>query len=893
MPPLLNVRSVAGQVLLVQVLIVLMLVGGAFAALLVQARNDADSAARARSVAVAEAFANAPGTRAALNAADPTAVLQPRAEAVWKGSDVDSVVVLSSNGTRITHPDPGLIGRRVSPDQRSVVDRALNGETVTGNFQRSTIGPTVASVVPIRDAGGTVVGAVGVGIRIGNINETVDRQLPILLGTTGAGLVVATSAAVLVSRRLRRQTHGLGPVEMTRMYEHHSAVLHSVREGVLIIDTDGTLLLVNDEARRLLNLGPDAQLSHIDGLGLDREVVDLLTSGRTVTDEIHAVGSRLLAVNQRSTHTHGGPRGTVVTLRDSTELQRLAGKVEVAQERLQLLYDAGLRIGSTLDVVRTAQELADAAIPRFADLVTVELLDPVLRGEDPTRFEGAEVVMRRAALSGAGDNPPFYPVGELIRFVPTTPQAQGLESGSTAFEADLTTAYEWQQQDPIRARSLLGYGIHSLMSVPLQARGVILGMVDFWRAQSPGAFGEDDVSLAEELVSRAAISIDNARRYTREHATAETLQRSLLPRSLPDQSAVDVAYRYLPARAGVGGDWFDVLPLPGARVALVVGDVVGHGLHATATMGRLRTAVQNFSALDLPPDEILGHLDDLVLGIEQENVGEDRTVVTGATCLYAIYDPSSGRCTAARAGHPPPLVVGPGTSAEILEIPAGPPLGVGGLPFEAAEVMLSEGSRLVMYTDGLIEDRARDIDEGLDRLRAAVDRAPQAPEDVCRIVLDAMLPRHPGDDVALLVARTHVLDPGQMADWEVPADPAAVARIRSEVAERLLSWGLEEAAFITELILSELITNAIRYGSEPIRVRLLRDRSLICEVSDGSSTSPHLRRAALTDEGGRGLFRVAQFAERWGTRYTVGGKVIWTEQPLGQEQPVGDLVLQL
>nr|WP_308290407.1 SpoIIE family protein phosphatase [Streptomyces meridianus] len=888
-----DVRSVAGQVLLVQVVIVLLLVGGAFAALLIQARGDADSEARARSVAVAEAFANAPGTRAALNAPDPTAVLQPRAEAVWKGSDVDSVVVISPDGTRLTHPDPDLIGKQVRSDQQAAVERALRGETVTGNFQRSTLGPSVATIVPVRDANGTVAGAVSVGIRIGDINQTVDRQLPILIGTTGAGLVLATGAAVLVGRRLRRQTHGLGPVEMTRMYEHHSAVLHSVREGVLIIDSDGTLLLVNDEARRLLGLGADAEHSHIDEIGLDREVVDLLTSGRTVTDEIHPVGRRLLAVNQRSTHMHGGPRGTVVTLRDSTELQTLTGKVEAAQERLQLLYDAGLRIGSTLDVVRTAQELADAAIPRFADLVTVELLDPVLRGEDPVPFEGAEVVMRRAALSGAGDNPPFYPVGELIRFVPITPQAQGLESGHTAFEADLTTAYEWQRQDPVRAASLLGYGIHSLMSVPLQARGVVLGMVDFWRAESPGAFGEGDISLAEELASRAAVSIDNARRYTREHTTAETLQRSLLPRSLPDQSAVDVSYRYLPARAGVGGDWFDVLPLPGARVALVVGDVVGHGLHATATMGRLRTAVQNFSALDLPPDEILGHLDDLVLGIDQESPGEERAAIAGATCLYAIYDPSAGRCTAARAGHPPPLVAGPDGSAEPLEVPAGPPLGVGGLPFETVEVTLAEGSRLVMYTDGLIEDRGRDIDEGIGLLRAAVDRSPPAPEDVCRIVLDAMLPRHPVDDVALLVARTHVLDPGQIAEWEVPADPAAVARVRSDVAERLLSWGLEEEAFITELILSELITNAIRYGSEPIRVRLLHDRSLICEVSDGSSTSPHLRRAALTDEGGRGLFLVAQFAERWGTRYTVGGKVIWSEQPLTQGEPVDNLVLQL
>jgi anti-sigma regulatory factor (Ser/Thr protein kinase) len=189
---------------------------------------------------------------------------------------------------------------------------------------------------------------------------------------------------------------------------------------------------------------------------------------------------------------------------------------------------------------------------------------------------------------------------------------------------------------------------------------------------------------------------------------------------------------------------------------------------------------------------------------------------------------------------------------------------------------------LALFTDGLVEHRDRDIDVGLEMLRGALAGHPgRSPDQTCQAVLETLLPERPSDDVALLIARTGLLGPDRIADWEVPRDPAAVSRTRADATRQLEAWGLEEAAFTTELVVSELVTNAIRYGTGPVRLRLLHDRnSLICEVADGSSTSPHLRRAAATDEGGRGLFLVAQFAGRWGTRYTSRGKVIWTEQPL-------------
>ncbi|WP_128431088.1 SpoIIE family protein phosphatase [Streptomyces cyaneus] len=556
----------------------------------------------------------------------------------------------------------------------------------------------------------------------------------------------------------------------------------------------------------------------------------------------------------------------------------------LARRRLELLHDASVRIGTTLDVTRTAEELAEVTVPRFADFVAVDLPDSVLRGEEPEAL-GGRTALRRVAIRAVRKEPHnLYDVGDLVEYVPSTPQARCLETRRSVLEPVLADAGGWIAQDPARLERVLAAGIHSLITVPLRARGTTLGVVSFYRSLQPAAFEDDDLSLAQELSGRAAICIDNARRYTREHNTALTLQRSLLPRGRSEQSAVEVAYRYLPAQAGVGGDWFDVIPLSGARVALVVGDVVGHGLHAAATMGRLRTAVHNFCALDMPPDDLLTHLDDLVGRLDRgEGWAAENTPdsgIVGATCLYAVYDPVSRRCTLTRAGHPLPAVVAPDGTVEFVDLPSCPPLGLGGLPFETIELELAEGSQLVLYTDGLVEDRHRDIDTGLDQLRTVLAGVGRPPEETCEAVLDALLPTRPGDDVALLVARTHTLGADRVAQWDLPIDPAVVSRAREAVTGRLAAWGLDDLAFTTELIASELVTNAIRHAIGPVQLRLLRDRALICEVSDGSSTSPRLRRAQSTDEGGRGLFLVAQLTERWGTRYTPNGKIIWTEQPL-------------
>ncbi|MFE7278063.1 SpoIIE family protein phosphatase [Streptomyces sp. NPDC057623] len=593
----------------------------------------------------------------------------------------------------------------------------------------------------------------------------------------------------------------------------------------------------------------------------------------------------------------GEVRGVCLTAHDTTEQYW-------ARKRLQLIAEAGRRIGTTLDVMRTAQELADVTVPELADFVSVDLLTALDDLHEPLPEAGtlvAPLVLRRAAHQSVTPGVPeaVIALGEVDEYPEGSAPVETLRSGrATVYEMTHPAITALVARDPARASRVREFGVHSVMAVPLSARGTNLGVAVLVRHRQAQLFQQDDVVLAEELAARAAVCIDNARRYTRERGTAVMLQRSLLPQRLPEQAAVEVASRYLPAgaHAGVGGDWFDVIPLSGARVALVVGDIVGHGIHASATMGRLRTAVRTLADIDLPPDELLTHLDDLVARLSTDRGPGDRGPESGAagevgaTCLYAVYDPISQRCCLARAGHPLPAVVSPDGVADLVHLPAGPPLGLGGLPFESAEIDLPEGSLLALYTNGLIKSPDRDTDEGVFRLRHLLTGPEPNLDALCDRILTDLLPPRPPDDVALLVARTRALDASQVATWDVPSDPSAVAQTRKDALAQLDSWDLEDAAFVTELVVSELVTNAIRHAEPPIQLRLIHlthDNSLICEVSDGGNTAPHLRRARSYDEGGRGLLLVAQLTQRWGTRQTAKGKTIWAEQHLEPAPPEG------
>ncbi|WP_351237810.1 ATP-binding SpoIIE family protein phosphatase, partial [Streptomyces sp. NPDC002133] len=573
----------------------------------------------------------------------------------------------------------------------------------------------------------------------------------------------------------------------------------------------------------------------------------------------------------------------------AASLQDSRTRIEESRKRLELLYEASVSVGTTLDVEQTARELAQVTVPCFADFTTVDLLAPVLHGEEPSARENTQ--LRRVALAGIRQDAPLRNVGDPMASGLSTTEVRGLKTGQATIDVDLRTTPGWGSRDPARAARILDYGIHSLIRTPLMARGVTIGTVGFWRCR-PEPFGQDDVDLAEELAAKAAVAIDNARRYTRERSTALTLQRNLLPQQLPGQTAVEVASRYLPAgpQTGVGGDWYDVIPLSGSRVALVVGDVVGHGIHASAAMGRLRSAVRTLAEIDLPPEEVITYLDDIVLHVGDSAQDEDKVSAAdlGATCLYAVYDPVSRQCSLATAGHPLPAVLAPDGTVRVVSGDIGPPLGIGGLPFEATELELDAGTVLALYTDGLVEARDRDFDSGLTQLCDTLARPAATLEETCDNVIGSLLRGHPADDVALLLARTHALSPEQVATWQIAADAVQVEHARKLVVGQLVEWGLEEeATFITELVVSELVTNAIRYGEPPIQLRLIRDRALICEVSDASSTTPHLRHARTFDEGGRGLLLVAALTQSWGSRQTKTGKTIWCEQalPYGMTTP--------
>ncbi|MFF0001085.1 SpoIIE family protein phosphatase [Streptomyces avermitilis] len=561
-----------------------------------------------------------------------------------------------------------------------------------------------------------------------------------------------------------------------------------------------------------------------------------------------------------------------------------------SRERLVLTNEAAIGIGTTLDLWRTARELAEVAVPRFADICFVDLLDSVFPGREPTEGRPPRPpLFRRAACSGAAEDTGSDAAGEvkvgdanLWATAPGSPFLDALTKGESVLLTD-----DQLQNCPaavgLRHSPDDGPKIHSWLLVPMFARGVVLGAVVFLRSGNPRRFEPDDVLLAEEIVTRAAVCVDNASRYHRERTTALTLQRSLLPQRLPSASAVRTASCYLPAsgHTGLGGDWFDVIPLSGARVALVVGDVTGHDLQSAVTMGRLRSAVRTLADLDLAPDELLTHLDDQMNRFLDER-SDEGALATGATCLYAVYDPVSRRCLLARAGHPPPAVLSVNGAVDFVELPGGPPLGLGGIVFEKREIAMDDGDVLVLYTNGLLQPRAQDLDAGLHRMHDTLSRTPPSatPQEVCDTLVRELLPTRHKDDVAVLTAQVSGLASDRHVTWKIEAQDELVGRARDLTTQQMARWGLEEESFTTELIVSELVTNAIRYGEEPITLRLILDRNVICEVSDGSSTSPHVRRAQDTDEGGRGLYLITQLTRSWGTRYGERGKTIWAEQPL-------------
>jgi PAS domain S-box-containing protein len=580
---------------------------------------------------------------------------------------------------------------------------------------------------------------------------------------------------------------------------------------------------------------------------------------------------RLSAV--RLEDEQGRATGVAAVFTDTSELQR-------ARRHLALLREATIRVGGSLDVTRTAQELTEAVVPELGEMGIVDLAEAVLEGDEPPKMVGGGDLHLRAVASATGKWPGHVGPGESLPPFRDHPALRGMQHGQTLV---MTRDELVALLSDARLIELLPEDWHSVVIAPLYARGLVLGDLQVWRLTDPAPFTEEDVDLVTEVASRGALAIDNARRYTRERRVAAALQESLLPRATTDTSAAETVGIYRPAGGGaeIGGDWFDAIPLPSLRLALVVGDVAGHGLHASATMGRLRAAIHTLADLELDPGELLTRLDALVQRLAAETQTDLDTLT--ATCLYAVYDPVSRQCAVASAGHPAPVVVRPDGTEQRLPISAGPPLGVGGMPFEVTTVTVDPGSIVALFTKGLMLCQDPDLDAGLRRLTdTLVSCGPSGGtlDALGRSVLAGIEGSPLREDIALLLARTRAVRDENTASWSFPADPTVVARARQEITRQLSAWGLDDLAFSTELIVSELVTNAVRYAGGPVGLRLIRESVLLCEVTDSSNTQPRLRRADTTDEGGRGLFLVARLTTRWGCRYGQTGKTIWAEQPL-------------
>ncbi|MFF7971989.1 SpoIIE family protein phosphatase [Streptomyces sp. NPDC007905] len=669
--------------------------------------------------------------------------------------------------------------------------------------------------------------------------------------------------------------------------------------GFLLIDTDLRVRRANMRFASIFGGTPDDHrgkgvhdyLPRGEAERVSATLRRVLDSGDSITD-MHVTGfvpgseeRRHWSVNlYRVQSGSGRPIGIAWLGTDITARRAAAREAAAARRNLALLNEAGARIGNSLDLETTARELLDVVVPGFCDLATVDLYQGLLIGDEtPPGLADGSAELRRVAFASAVSDAPFSGSGESVavgavhHFPFNSPCADALRTAR-----------------PRHVPAEDGGLVQSTLAVPMVAHDTVVGLAQFSRTKGSEPFGDRDRALAVELAARAAVCIDNARLYRREHERALILQRSLLPPGDPEASGLDIACRYLPGNAAteVGGDWFDVIELPGHRTALVVGDVMGRGLRAAVAMGELRTAVRTLALLDLEPAEVLSALDEIARGLgtpggvqqatraARQPRDADLSEVYLATCVYAVYDSVTRRCTFANAGHLPPVLVEPGEAALMLDVPPGMPLGVGGEPFEEVEVELPEGALLALYTDGLVESRDHPLDEGLQAFVGALTDPTRPLEDVCDHVLSTLDTHHGEDDIALLMARVQGLPADSVGDWTLPREPRSVGRAREYARAQLVSWDLEPLVDTTELLVSELVTNALRYGEGEIRLRLLLDRTLVCEVWDAGLVQPRRRRARDTDEGGRGLQLVGLLSAAWGSRRTPRGKTVWFELPL-------------
>jgi anti-sigma regulatory factor (Ser/Thr protein kinase) len=563
--------------------------------------------------------------------------------------------------------------------------------------------------------------------------------------------------------------------------------------------------------------------------------------------------------------------------------------IEPALMREVLLRDSSLSDEDTLDFSDLAKKMTAQLVPAFCTAAEVLVLESLIGDNEVPAHSDANVPLRRLHVKHDRENPAWqaaFPVGEILRYPDDSPYTRCIASGEPVLELAITPDAAKKLARAWRRKPVSGLlSETSMLLLPAISKGTVVGLFCCFREAGTRRFDRYDMEMAMDFATRQAVFFDHATRYNREHATALTLQRAMLPTGLTYPSSIEVKHRYLPGSelVEVGGDWYESIRLPGARVALVVGDVAGHGVRAAVTMGRLRTAIQTLAMLELPPAESLQQLDELM-----QNIGEREPHF--ATCAYAVYDAVTGEIELAVAGHLPPLLVRPDGTNNYLEVAPSPPLGIiGDGIVETSRVQVEDGSLFVLYTDGLVESRDRDISEGLDRLQAAFgEGAPDKDlEDLCKTALDGVYSDAKRDDIAVLIAKLRRIPEDHRMEFKLEPDLSSVRQARAMVRDPLKRWGLEDLIPATELLVSELVTNAFKYAHGETKLRLiLEPDSLVCEVHDPSPALPRVLQVDRDAESGRGLHVVSQLAARWGARRTHSGKVVWCSQLVPEE--IGD-----
>ncbi|MFE7901488.1 SpoIIE family protein phosphatase [Streptomyces sp. NPDC057424] len=630
--------------------------------------------------------------------------------------------------------------------------------------------------------------------------------------------------------------------------------------------------------------------------GAGRQFVDLLPPGDvpTVTRRLRQVvesGEAHVARIQRLRRGDGSELVVSMSILPSAAPEGGLTVSVIAMARRLHLYAAETAIGTSLDIGETAQSLAESLLA-WGDVAAVDLDFAVWTGEGVSGRTQGRIRLRRAALvpdrvwpegyMTPGDDLP----GDASRLLA---QAVLRDDAPQTIVIPDGEAVERVFGSPRVARALVpGDRSAGVACIPLvldSAPPVVLGVAEVWRrADCP--FRDSELFDLQELVARTAHHVDLARQHQREHTQVLALQRRLLPRTGGD--TIEIASVYQPATpdsAGVGGDWVNSFPLPDGRTALVVGDVVGHGLGAAATMGQLSMEARALLSAGLAPDQVLEHLDETVTMLDDAESGLAAGYsALGSTCCIALYDPVSHHVTLSSAGHLPPILVSPGGRAGTLPIRPHPGLGAEFAlrePFDVYTFGVPPGSVLAFYTDGLVEDPTLSIDDGMGRLADAVAGVHpwDALQQAARHIVSALAPVPQRDDVTLLLARMIGYRKGDTATWRLPARDDAPARARAQVSALLRQWRIRDDTRYTALLLvSELVTNAVRFATGPITVRLIRaGHGLLCEVGDTGNGRPRLSRPGLLDDGGRGLGIVHRLTTRWGVRWTDSGKVVWAE----------------